>query len=183
MAANQDELKITKEAEERITRSLRSALQGLEGAGNGKGSAQRGSLGNMSLSAVEASGAGLASTFADFCEFWQVGINMLEQTANSLGSQLSQAAGVIWDEDRSRAGALRAALGAVGGAAAVGAGGVLGRFGGPSDASVSTGPYPQYGPGIDFGEGVKSGKPSILDHFGIDSNGAGRNAAAGGGEE
>ncbi|MBI0381086.1 hypothetical protein JBE27_33720, partial [Streptomyces albiflaviniger] len=103
---NQGELKITKEAEERITRSLRSALQGLEGAGNGKGSAQRGSLGNMSLSAAEASGDGLASTFADFCELWQLGINMLESTANSLGSQLSQAAGVLWEEDRSRAGVL-----------------------------------------------------------------------------
>ncbi|MGW7596188.1 hypothetical protein ACWGK9_45025, partial [Streptomyces rubiginosohelvolus] len=86
---NQGELKITKEAEEQITRSLRSALQGLEGAGKGKGSAQGGNLGNMSLSAVEASGGGLASTFADFCEFWQVGTNMLERTANSLGSQLS----------------------------------------------------------------------------------------------
>ncbi|NEW75415.1 hypothetical protein [Streptomyces rhizosphaericus] len=173
---NQGELKITKEAEERITRSLRSALQGLEGAGNGKGSAQRGSLGNMSLSAAEASGDGLASTFADFCELWQLSINMLESTANSLGSQLSQAAGVLWEEDRSRAGVLRAALGAARGAAGVGAGGILGSFGGPSGTSdYTTEPYPQRGPGIDSGDDIKTVKSSILDYITTDGKGAGRN--------
>ncbi|MFE2182732.1 hypothetical protein [Streptomyces sp. NPDC059455] len=174
---NQGELKITKEAEERITRSLRSALQGLEGAGNGKGSAQRGSLGNMSLSAAEASGDGLASTFADFCELWQLGINMLESTANSLGSQLSQAAGVLWEEDRSRAGVLRAALGAARGVAGVGESGILGSFGGPSGTSdYTTQPYPQSGPGIDSGDDIKTVKSSILDYIATDGKGAGRNA-------
>ncbi|MEE4588579.1 MULTISPECIES: hypothetical protein [Streptomyces] len=177
---NQGELKITKEAEEQITRSLRSALKGLEGAGNCKGSAQGGSLGNMHLSATEASGNGLASTFSDFCEFWQLGINMLESTANSLGSQLSQAAGVLWEEDRNRAGALRAALGAARGAAGVGAGGILGSFGGPSGTSdYTTQPYPQSGPGIDSGDDIKTVKSSILDYITTDGKGAGRNAGQG----
>lgn len=177
---NQGELKITKEAEERITRSLRSALQGLEGAEKGAGSAQRGSLSNMSLSAMEASGDGLASTFADFCELWQAGIKMLERTANSLGSQLSQAAGVLWEEDRSRAGVLRAALGAARGVAGVGAGGILGRFGDPSGTSdYNTQPYPQSGPGIDSGDDIKTVKSSILDYIPADSKGAGRDGGRG----
>ncbi|MGW7622179.1 hypothetical protein ACWGLG_41410 [Streptomyces antimycoticus] len=180
MVANHGELKITKEAEERITRALRSALQGLEGAGKGKGSAQRGSLSSMSLSAAEASGGGLSSTFTDFCEFWQLGINMLESTANSLGSQLSQAAGVLWEEDRSRAGALRAALGAARGVAGVGASGILGSFGGPSGTSdYTTQPYPQSGPGIDSGDDIKTVKSSILDYITTDGKGAGRNAGQG----
>ncbi|MEV8058621.1 hypothetical protein AB0P37_19460 [Streptomyces antimycoticus] len=177
---NQGELKITKEAEERITRSLRSALQGLEGTERGNGSAQRGSLSNMNLSAAEASGNGLATTFADFCEFWQLGVSMLERTANSLGSQLSQAAGVLWEEDRNRAGALRAALGAARGAAGVGAGGILGSFGGPSGTSdYTTQPYLQSGPGIDSGDDIKTVKSSILDYITTDGKGAGRNAGQG----
>ncbi|MFE3221374.1 hypothetical protein [Streptomyces antimycoticus] len=180
MVVNHGELKITKEAEEQITRSLRAALKGLEGAGNCKGSAQGGSLGNMHLSATEASGNGLASTFSDFCEFWQLGINMLESTANSLGSQLSQAAGVLWEEDRSRAGALRAALGAARGVAGVGASGILGSFGGPFGTSdYTTQPYPQSGPGIDSGDDIKTVKSSILDYITTDGKGAGRNAGQG----
>ncbi|WP_148081898.1 hypothetical protein [Streptomyces botrytidirepellens] len=170
------ELKVTKEAEERITRSLRSALHGLDGAGKGKGSAQNGILSTMSLSATEASGEGLSSTFSDFCEFWQLGINMLEQTANSLGTQLSQAAGALWEEDRSRAGALRAGLGNAAVGTAVGPGGagvsgILGNFGGPSGSGASdyrAQPYPQTGP-----------QSSLWDYVGTGGNGPGRHTTPG----
>ncbi len=173
---NHGELKVTKEAEERITRSLRSALHGLEGAGKGTGSARCDSLSTMSLSATEASGEGLSGTFSNFCEFWQLGINMLEQTANSLGTQLSQAAGVLWEEDRSRAGALRAGLGNAAVGAAVGPGGagvsgILGNFGGPSDSGVSdyrTEPYTQTGP-----------QSSLWDYVGTGGNGPGRHKGPG----
>lgn len=172
VVGNHGELKVTKEAEERITRSLRSALHGLEGAGKGKGAAQCDSLSTMSLSATEASGEGLSGTFSNFCEFWQLGINMLEQTANSLGTQLSQAAGVLWEEDRSRAGVLRAGLGnatvAPGGA---GVSGILGNFGGPSGSGAfdyRAQPYPQTGP-----------KSSLWDYVGTGGNGPGRHTAPG----
>ncbi|QLH24478.1 hypothetical protein [Streptomyces sp. Rer75] len=176
MVGNHGELKVTKEAEERITRSLRSALHGLEGAGKGTGSARCDSLSTMSLSATEASGEGLSGTFSNFCEFWQLGINMLEQTANSLGTQLSQAAGVLWEEDRSRAGALRAGLGNAAVGAAVGPGGagvsgILGNFGGPSDSGVSdyrTEPYTQTGP-----------QSSLWDYVGTGGNGPGRHKGPG----
>jgi hypothetical protein len=191
--ANHGELNLTKEAEERITRGLRSALQGLDGAGKGEGAAPRGSLSNMSLSAKEASGDGLARTFADFCQFWQLGVNTLERTANLLGSQLSQAAGVLWEEDRRRAGALRAGLGTAGpGTAAAGAGvgvsGILGSFGGlPASGAPDYGtqPYPQNGPGVNSGDDVKTVNSSIWDFVGAGGSGADRgagNGSAGGGD-
>ncbi|MGR3935589.1 hypothetical protein [Streptomyces sp. BRA346] len=176
MVGNHGELKITKEAEERITRNLRSALHGLEGAGKGKGSAQNSSLSTMSLSATEASGEGLSDTFSNFCEFWQLGINMLEQTANSLGTQLSQAAGALWEEDRNRAGALRvglgnAAVGAAAGPGGAGVSGILGNFGGPSGSGASgyrAQPSPQTGP-----------QSSLWDYVGTGGNGTGRHTGPG----
>ncbi|MDT3397287.1 hypothetical protein RKE29_11620 [Streptomyces sp. B1866] len=104
---NDGDLRISQQAEQQVTKKLRLALGEL--AGEGGGGSEPGGVGNLNLTPRAASGAGLADTFGDFCERWELGVSALALDATALAAQLSAAAGNILEDDRYRATTFRSA--------------------------------------------------------------------------
>jgi hypothetical protein len=99
--SGEDDLRISPEAVQRITKGLNGAIGELKAVGSSSTDALQGSgFDDMPLTNMEAGHSGLAKSFEDFCERWEWGVRALVQDANEIAARLGLAAGMIHEEDQ-----------------------------------------------------------------------------------
>ncbi|MGK5534094.1 hypothetical protein [Streptomyces sp. URMC 129] len=99
MSENGD-LVVGQESVDLITRGLRAAIDELAVVGNETGALMGSGFDDLSLTAMEAGGSGLADAFEGFCEQWEWGVRGLVQNANDIANRLGLAAGMFWEEEQ-----------------------------------------------------------------------------------
>lgn len=107
------DLDVGREAVAQVTAGLRGVIGELKSVGDATGAVQGSGFASMALSGMEAGGAGLAEAFEGFCERWEWGVRALVQDANQLAERLGLSAGLVWEEDRYRAGTFKVAVNAL----------------------------------------------------------------------